>query len=216
MAMVADAQQAASAWTPLELLLIYREEVKPGHAAAHAANETAWAAALYEGECARALARHDHDGRARAKRGSSSVIRRATRRSRRSRTGWMRAPPLRAADDRFSAAGGRPPARTPPSWPAYRPALSYQPGVNLPTMRYMQVDVVRREAGARSRVPRAVALRWSRPTRRRRWTSTGRCTRSEAGAAGPDVLLLLPEGVAGRHRCRRADARRRCVPRRRR
>ena len=140
----ADAQQAAPPSSP-KLLLIYREEVKPGHAAAHAANEAGWAAAFAKADAPmKWLGMTSMAGPSEAWFLSGLE----------SYEAWQKiedaldaVPALRAIDDRFSSQESDHLSRTSSIVAAYRPALSYQPEVSLPQMRYMQVDVVRVKAG---------------------------------------------------------------------
>jgi hypothetical protein len=130
---------------PSPVLVIYREEVRPGRAAAHAANETAWAAAYTKaGAPQKWLGMTTVAGPTEAwfvsgygsyeefQKSDDAIDAHAT---------------LSADGDRFSAIDGDLVNRTSTIVAAYRPALSYQPDVRLPDMRYMQVDVVRVKAG---------------------------------------------------------------------
>lgn len=144
MAMVAEAQQAASPWTPAKLL-IYREEVKPGHGAAHAANEAEWAAAFRKANAP------THWVGMTTMMGPSEAWFLSAFESyeafQKVEDGMDAVPALRAADDRFSTQEADHLSRTTAIMAGFRPGLSYQPAVNLPTMRYMQVDVVRVKPG---------------------------------------------------------------------
>jgi hypothetical protein len=140
----AVAQQAAPSSTP-NLLLIYREEVKPGHGAAHAANESAWSAAL-----AKANAPAQWLGMTSMAGPSEAWFLSAFD----SYDAWQKVedamdatPALRATDERFASQESDHLARTSAILASYRAALSYQPDVSLPQMRYMQVDVVRVKPG---------------------------------------------------------------------
>jgi len=144
MAMVAEAQQAASPWTPPKLL-IYREEVKPGHGAAHAANEAEWAAAFRKANApAQWLGMTTLIGP-----GESWFLSpfESYEAFQKVQDGMDAVPALRVADDRFSAQEGDHLSRTSAIMAGFRPQLSYQPAVDLPKMRFMQVDVVRVKPG---------------------------------------------------------------------
>jgi hypothetical protein len=141
----AEAQQAAPSASTPQVLLIYREEVKPGRAAAHSANESAWAAAFAKAEAPeRWLAMTTMAGPSEAWFLSGYP----------SYEGYQKVQDamsanaaLTAEGDRFSALDGEHLSRTSTILATYRPALSYQADVRLPDMRYMQVDVVRVKAG---------------------------------------------------------------------
>jgi hypothetical protein len=130
---------------PPALLQIEREEVRPGRGAAHAVNEAAWAAAYTKAQSpvtwlgmttltgpseAWFLSRHD----------SFASLEKA-------QDGTDAAPALAAERDRLSAAEGDMLSRTSTILARYRPAISYQPVVKLPEMRYMTVDLVRVKSG---------------------------------------------------------------------
>lgn len=144
LATTAAAQQPTSASTP-RMLLIYREEVKPGHGAAHAANEAAWAAAFTKADApSRWLGMTTMAGPSEAwfLAGFDSY------------EAWQKVDDameataaLRAAEDKFSAQETEYLSRTSVITAGYRAALSYQADVSLPQMRYMQVDVVRVKQG---------------------------------------------------------------------
>lgn len=144
MAMVAEAQQAASPWTPPKLL-IYREEVKPGHGAGHAANEAEWAAAFRKANAP------THWVGMTTMMGPSEAWFLSAFESyeafQKVEDAMDAVAALRAADDRFSTQEADHLSRTTAIMAGFRPGLSYQPAVNLPTMRYMQVDVVRVKPG---------------------------------------------------------------------
>jgi hypothetical protein len=141
---VVEAQPALPTSTP-QLLVIYREEVKPGRGAAHAANEATWAAAFTKaGAPERWLGMTSVAGPSEAwflsgyasyeeyQKGQDAIDSHAT---------------LSAESDKFSAQEGDLLNRTSTIMAGYRPALSYQPDVKFPEMRYMQVDVVRVKQG---------------------------------------------------------------------
>jgi hypothetical protein len=130
---------------PPALLQIEREEVRPGRGGAHAVNEAAWAAAYAKAQSpvtwlgmttvsganeAWFLSRHE----------SFASIEKA-------QDSTDAAPALAAERDRISAAEGDMLSRTSTILARYRPAISYQPGVKLPEMRYMTVDLVRVKSG---------------------------------------------------------------------
>jgi len=133
---------------PPALLQIEREEVRPGRSAAHAVNEAAWAAAYTKAQSpvtwlgmttvsganeAWFLSRHDSFASLEKNQDSTDA-----------------APALAAERDRLSAAEGDMLSRSSTILARYRPAVSYQPVVKLPEMRYMTVDLVRVKSG---RVP---------------------------------------------------------------
>ena len=142
---------AQSAPTPREpidppnLLLIYREEVKPGRGAAHTANEQAWAAAFTKGQApiqwlgmttisgpSEAWFLSAYDSYAAFQKTEAAMEASAV---------------LTAEGDKFSANDGDLLNRTSTIIARYRPALSYQPKVAIPEMRYMQVDIVQVKPG---------------------------------------------------------------------
>jgi hypothetical protein len=142
----AQAAPATSSATPLPKVLgIYREEVRPGKAAAHGANEAAWAAALAKGQSAthwlamtsvagptEAWFFSAYDSWADLQKQEDSMAANAA---------------LTAEDDKFNALDGELLSRTSRIVASYRPAISYQPELSLPTMRYMSIDVVRVKPG---------------------------------------------------------------------
>jgi hypothetical protein len=134
--------------TPPALLQIEREEVRPGRGAAHAANEAAWAAAFVKAQSpvqwlgmttvsgpTEAWFLTAHESFAALEKGETSTDAN---------------PALRAERDKLSAADGDLLGRTSTIIARYRPGLSYQPAVKLPTMRYMTVNLMRVKPG---RVP---------------------------------------------------------------
>jgi hypothetical protein len=140
------AQGPAPALNPTPpLLLIYREEVKPGKAAAHAANEATWAAALAKaGVPTTWIAMTTLAGPTEAwfLTGVDSY------------DSWekmMKAEEaneaLTAEVDRLSAQDGELLTRTSALVGSYRPNLSYQTDVKLPEMRYVRADIVRVKPG---------------------------------------------------------------------
>ena len=142
----AEAQQPAAAVPPPPpVLVIYREEVKPGRAAAHAVNESAWAAAYLKGGAPQQwLGMTSVAGPTEAWFLSGYPSYEAFQRS----EDAIESHATLAADgDKFSAIDGDLVNRTSTIVAGYRPALSYRPDVKLPEMRYMQVDVVRVKAG---------------------------------------------------------------------
>jgi hypothetical protein len=130
---------------PPALLQIEREEVRPGRGGAHAVNEAAWAAAYTKAQSpvtwlgmttlsganeAWFLSRHDSFASLEKAQDSTDA-----------------APALAAERDRIAAAEGDMLSRTSTILARYRPAVSYQPNVKLPEMRYMTVDLVRVKSG---------------------------------------------------------------------
>jgi hypothetical protein len=121
------------------MVVIYREEVKPGKAAAHLANETAWAGMMAKAQWPTgwlgtvsltgpseawfftgigSLAEWDKD-----------------------RLAQEAAESLKDSA-KYSAQDSDLLTRTSALIGSYRPALSYKPGVPLPKMRYLNVDTV--------------------------------------------------------------------------
>jgi hypothetical protein len=130
---------------PPALLQIEREEVRPGRTAAHAVNEAAWATAYTKAQSpvhwlgmtsvsgpSEAWFLTAHDTFASIEKDQNSTD--AT-------------PALAAERDRLSAAEGDMLTRTSTVVARYQPALSYQPNVKLPTMRYMTVNLMRVKPG---------------------------------------------------------------------
>jgi hypothetical protein len=131
--------------TPPTILQIEREEVRPGKGAAHAVNEKAWAAAYVKAQSpvqwlgmttvsgpAEAWFLTGHDSFAALEKNDLSTDANPT---------------LGAERDRLAAIDGELLSRTSTIIARYRPALSYQATVKLPTMRYMTVDLMRVKAG---------------------------------------------------------------------
>lgn len=137
--------QAGAAGEPPALLVIYREEVRPGKGAAHAANEAAWSAAFRKMQSPEHwLGMTSVAGPSEAwflSGHASYAAFEATQKAAEAIQG------LEAEGDKFSAAEGDLLSRTSVIMARYRPALSYQANVSLPTMRYMTVDVVRVNPG---------------------------------------------------------------------
>ncbi len=144
MTAVADAQSAVATSTP-RMLVIYREEVRPGRGAAHAANESAWAAAFAKGGAperwlgmttvigpSEAWFLSGYASYADYQQAQDAIQSHAT---------------LSAESDKFSAQEVDLLSRVSTIVVGYRPALSYRADVKLPEMRYMQVDVVRVKQG---------------------------------------------------------------------
>jgi hypothetical protein len=134
-----------AAAAPAPVVVIYREEVRPGRGAAHAVNEAAWAAAyLKAGAPQKWLGMTTVAGPTEAwfvsAYGSYDEFQKSD-------DAIEAHAALKTEGDRFSAVDGDLVNRTSTIVAAYRPALSYQPEVRLPDMRYMQVDVVRVKAG---------------------------------------------------------------------
>lgn len=141
---IAEAQQAPPTSTP-QVLVIYREEVRPGRGAAHGVNEAAWAAAYMKADAPqRWLGMTTVAGPTEAWFLSGYASYEAFQAS---EDGIEGNAALAADSDRFSAKDGDLVNRTSTIVAGYRPALSYQPDVKLPEMRYMQVDIVRVKAG---------------------------------------------------------------------
>jgi hypothetical protein len=146
--LVAPAQAQAPApeqGAPPALLQIEREEVRPGKGAAHAVSEAAWAGAYAKAQSpvywlgmtsltgpseAWFLTRHDSYA--------------AFEKSDASTEGNTA---LQAERDRIAAIDGDLLTRTSTILASYRPALSYQPVVTLPNMRYMTINLMRVKPG---------------------------------------------------------------------
>jgi hypothetical protein len=135
----------SSSDTPPALLQIEREELRPGKGAAHAINEAAWAAAYAKAQSpvywlgmttmtgpSEAWFLTRHDSFAAFEKGEASTDAN---------------PALLAERDRIAAIDGDLLTRTSTILASYRPALSYQPIVKLPNMRYMTVNLMRVKAG---------------------------------------------------------------------
>ena len=142
------AQSATTSRDPNEpptLLVIYREEVKPGKGAAHAANEQAWAAAFTKGQApVRWLGMTSIAGPSEAwflSRYDSYADFQKTE------DAMDASAALTAEQDKFSAQDGDLLNRTSTIMARYQPALSYQPNVAIAKMRYMQVDIVQVRPG---------------------------------------------------------------------
>jgi len=140
-----NAQEAPAPGTPPPLLVIYREEVKPGRGAAHAVNESAWAQGFAKaGVPQHWLAMTSMAGPTEAwflsGYASYADIQKAE-------DAVEDTPAMRAIADKFSSQETDILERTTSIVAGYRPALSYQANVKLPTMRFMQVDVVRVRPG---------------------------------------------------------------------
>lgn len=141
---LAEAQQAPATSTP-PVLVIYREEVKPGRAAAHALNETAWAQGFAKaGVPQHWLGMTSMAGPTEAwflsGYGSYAELQQAE-------DAVEGTPAMQALADKFSSLETDLVNRTTAIVATYRPGLSYQPEVSLPAMRFMQIDVVRVKAG---------------------------------------------------------------------
>jgi hypothetical protein len=141
-AVPAGAQNPPNAQTSTPpVLVIYREEVRPGKGPAHAANESAWAAAFAKGQApVRWLGMTSLVGPSEAWFLSGYPSWEAFERVENdmaANAGWA------ADQDRFSANESDVLSRTSSVVASHRPALSYQSDISLPKMRYMQVEVVR-------------------------------------------------------------------------
>ena len=141
----AEAQQTPALNSPSPLLLIYREEVKPGRGAAHAVNESAWAQGFAKaGVPQHWLALTSMAGPTEAWFLSAYA---SYAEFQKAEDAVEAAPAMRAIADKFSAQESDILERTTAIVAGYRPALSYQANVSLPAMRFMQIDVVRVKAG---------------------------------------------------------------------
>jgi hypothetical protein len=130
---------------PPNLLTIYREEVKPGKAAAHTSNEQAWAAAFTKGQApmqwlgmttiggpneAWFLSPYD----------SFAAFQKV-------QDAMESSTALTAEEEKYSALDGDLLSRTSTIIARYQPELSYQPKVAIAQMRFMQIDVVQVKPG---------------------------------------------------------------------
>jgi len=141
----AQTPPAGDAGGPPPVLFIYREEVKPGRGAAHEANEAAWAAAYRKGQSPeRWLGMTSVIGPSEAWFMSGQPSYAAFEKAQQELEANAS---LEAEGAKYSAAEGDMLTRTSSIVARYRPALSYQPGVSLPTMRYMTVDIMRVKPG---------------------------------------------------------------------
>jgi len=143
---LAQVASATPSPTPLPKILgIYREEVRPGKVPAHAANEAAWAAALAKGQAP------DHWLAATSVAGPTEAWFFTAFDSwdalQKQQDAMADNAAMTAEDDKFNALDGDLLSRTSRIVASYRPAISYQPEVSLPTMRYMAIDVVRVKPG---------------------------------------------------------------------
>ena len=130
--------------TPARLLL-YREEVKPGKAPAHIANEWAWASAY-----AKAQVEFGWLGMSSLTGPSEAwfLSGLASLEEWQKRMATEEGNPALSADvDRLATQDGEMLSRTSGITLSYRPNISYQPRVNLAQMRYMRVDIVRVKPG---------------------------------------------------------------------
>ena len=141
---LAEAQQAPATSTP-PVLVIYREEVKPGRAAAHAANEMAWAQGFAKAGVPQTwLGMTSMAGPSEAWFFSGYGSYEEMQKSEDAVEGT---PAMQALADKFSSQEGDLINRTTTIVAGYRPGLSYQSDVSLPAMRFMSIDVVRVKAG---------------------------------------------------------------------
>jgi hypothetical protein len=142
---VSAAAQAKEPPDPPTLLVIYREEVRPGKGAAHSANEQAWSAAFTKGQAPvqwlgmttiagpnEAWFLSGHESYAAFQKIEDAMEANAT---------------LTAEGDKYSEKDGELLNRTSTIIARYRPNLSYGSKVAIPQMRYMQVDVVQVRPG---------------------------------------------------------------------
>ena len=131
--------------TPPALLQIEREELRPGKGAAHAINEAAWAAAYAKAQSpvhwlGMTTVSGPNEAWFLTRLDSFAALEKND-------TSTDANPALLAERDRLSAIDGDLLNRTSTILASYRPALSYQPIVKLPNMRYMTVNLMRVKAG---------------------------------------------------------------------
>jgi hypothetical protein len=125
--------------------MIYREEVRPGKGPAHAANEAAWATAFAKGQAPiRWLGMTSVAGPTEAWFLSGYPSWEAFERTEAEMDANVG---FTADEDRFSANESDLLSRTSAIVASYRPELSYQSNVNLPQMRYMEVEIFRVKPG---------------------------------------------------------------------
>lgn len=126
-------------------LQIEREEVRVGKGSAHATNEAAWAAAFAKSNSPiHWLGMTSLTGPSEAWFLTPQESFAAFEKLDASTEGN---PALTAERDRLAAVDGDLLSRTSTIIAAYRPGLSYQPGVKLPTMRFMTVNLMRVKPG---------------------------------------------------------------------
>jgi hypothetical protein len=131
--------------SPPNLVVIYREEVRPGKAAAHTVNEQAWAAAFTKGQAPiRWLAMTTVAGPNEAWFLSPYESYAAFQKV---EDAMQASAALTADQDKYSSQETDILSRTSTIVARYQPAMSYQPRVPIPQMRYMQVDVVQVKPG---------------------------------------------------------------------
>ena len=141
----AQTSAPSAANDPAPLLLIHREELKPGHSAAHAASETAWAGAFAKAGVpvywlgmttivgpSEAWFLERHESLASVQRGEEVVEGNAS---------------LRAESDGFEAGEADMTLRVSRLIARYRPGMSYQANISLTDKRFMAVDLVRVKPG---------------------------------------------------------------------
>jgi hypothetical protein len=130
---------------PPNLLVIYREEVRPGKGGAHTANEQAWAAAFTKSQAPiHWLAMTTLAGPSEAWFLSAFDSYAAFEKV---ETAMESSAALAAEQDKFSSQESDLLSRTSAIIARYQPAMSYQPKVSIPQMRYMQIDVVQLKPG---------------------------------------------------------------------
>jgi hypothetical protein len=130
---------------PPSLLVIYREEVRPGKAAAHTANEQAWAAAFTKGQAPiHWLGMTTVAGPNEAWFLSPYESYAAFQKTNDAMEGSAA---LTVEQDKFSGQESELLNRTSTIIARYQPTLSYQPKVAIPQMRYMQIDIVQVKPG---------------------------------------------------------------------
>lgn len=139
------AAQAKEPPDPPNLLVIYREEVRPGKGAAHSVNEQAWAATFAKGQApvhwlgmttiagpSEAWFIWGHESYAAFQKIEDAMEANAA---------------LTAEGDKYSEKDGELLSRTSTIVARYRPNLSHGSRVPIPQMRFMQVDVVQVRPG---------------------------------------------------------------------
>lgn len=140
--------QAATNGAPPPILVIYREEVRPGKTGAHATSEAAWAHALRKGGSpVHWLAMTTVAGPNEAwflSGHANYAAYEATETAAEANTA------LDAENEKFATSDGELLTRSSTIMARYRPALSYQPEVSMPSMRYVTVDIVRVKPGHES------------------------------------------------------------------
>lgn len=188
---------------PPALLVIYREEVRPGKGAAHSANEQAWAAAFAKGQApVHWLGMTSMAGPSEAwflsAYGSYAEFQK-------NESAMESSAALAAEQDKFSSQESDLLERTSTIIARYQPALSYRPNVAIPQMRYMQVDIVEVKSGHGgdfTEAWRSIVAAHEKAKMNEHWAVYA----VQSGMAAGTFLFIYPlksldhlDGVAGMH-----------------